>query len=986
MWIGQLYPKKAHRSLLIALCLLVLTTASTIPVPDSYASTGIDSRGDVHRYQKSVISESLGSRIDSYDAIVHARFNALKDQMKDGNLVAESASSAPIAVEYTGTVEVNSLKPDSDISALNGMQQVALPYLNPLGQEKYSELKNKAKLGELAQVTDVSKPLQAANDLGGLLLNENTGLHRGSDTKGSPDDTPFLLYSGAQPAEQELAPNSSEFMIQNFAVQSGFDGLNQDGFVPPDVNIGVGPNHVMEAVNLQFAIYSKAGIPINQFSPQDFFGQPSGDIMTDPRIMYDSLSGRWFMVIADFTVNRVFFAVSQTSNPTLVWNTFNVFYGSGVCPDFPMIGMSNDKFTLSANRFSSPTAGECDGYMGSQLAIFEKADLLNGVAPDFVAPNPDMGVFSVQPVQSLSPVNTLHMVSTTNTDGGATSIRLWHVTGVPVNGIPASISITSVNIPVIQYAIPPSAVQPGGAPDQDTGDSRAQQASWRDNILWFPLATGCIPQGDSITRSCVKMIELSTVSDSVMQDITIGFANSYIYYPAMTTDVSGNLRLIFGASSSTIFPSLYVTGIQHIPPFSFDPVLGIAGGSQPNANFRNGDYFGAAVDPQSTRTVWVTGQYHTIPNRWSTFISEIKESWAPWQSLGGTIRSNNEPAVVRNSDGRLAVFVVGTNNALWYRSQISSASPTSWSGYQSLGGTVRTNSDPAVIINSDGRLQVFVVGTDNRLYYRTQTTPGSNTWSGYQSLDGGVDPNTSPVVERNLDGRLQVFVVGTNNALWYRTQSSAGSNTWSGWQSLGGGLRDNSDPAVVRNSDGRLQVFVVGVPNGLYYRTQTSAGSNTWSSYQSLGGGMDPNTSPATVRNLDGRIEVFVLGTNNLLYHRAQSSPGSNSWFVWDSLGGPLRDNTDPTLILNSDGRLEAFVVAINNELFNTYQNVPSSFSNWSPYESLGNEVSINTSPDSLCRETEFQPTSVIDCQRLPLQVFVAGSDNGLWHSWRTTP
>ena len=49
------------------------------------------------------------------------------------------------------------------------------------------------------------------------------------------------------------------------------------------------------------------------------------------------------------------------------------------------------------------------------------------------------------------------------------------------------------------------------------------------------------------------------------------------------------------------------------------------------------------------------------------------------------------------------------------------------------------------------------------------------TWSGWTFLGGIIKADTSPVVARNNDGRLQVFLVGTNNQLQYRTQTSAGT-------------------------------------------------------------------------------------------------------------------------------------------------------------------------------------------------------------------
>ena len=128
-------------------------------------------------------------------------------------------------------------------------------------------------------------------------------------------------------------------------------------------------------------------------------------------------------------------------------------------------------------------------------------------------------------------------------------------------------------------------------------------------------------------------------------------------------------------------------------------------------------------------------------------------------------------------------------------------------------------------MNNDGRLQVFMIGTDNALYYKTQTTAGGSTWSSsWTSLGGTIRANTDPVVIANSDGRLQVFVVGTNNQLYYRSQTAADSSSWtSSWTSLGGTIKADTSPAVARNNDGRLQVFVEDVRNQLYYKMQIAS-------------------------------------------------------------------------------------------------------------------------------------------------------------------
>ena len=120
--------------------------------------------------------------------------------------------------------------------------------------------------------------------------------------------------------------------------------------------------------------------------------------------------------------------------------------------------------------------------------------------------------------------------------------------------------------------------------------------------------------------------------------------------------------------------------------------------------------------------------------------------------------------------------------------------------------------------SSGGGSEGFV----GRLYHKWQTSPSSSTWSNYESLGGGIRPSSDLALAMNTDDRLQVFVIGTNNALYYKTQTLAGSSTWSGWTSLGEGIKADTGPAVARNTDGRLQVFVVGTNNQLYFKTQTA--------------------------------------------------------------------------------------------------------------------------------------------------------------------
>jgi hypothetical protein len=182
--------------------------------------------------------------------------------------------------------------------------------------------------------------------------------------------------------------------------------------------------------------------------------------------------------------------------------------------------------------------------------------------------------------------------------------------------------------------------------------------------------------------------------------------------------------------------------------------------------------------------------------------------------------------------------------------------------------------------NVDGRLEMFGVGTDHALWHIWQTAAHSGPWSAWSSLAGGI--TSEPAVAVNTDGRLEVFVRGNDNALWHIWQTAAHSGPWSAWASLGGGI--TSDPAVAVNTDGRIEVFARGNDNALWHIWQTAAHSGPWSAWASLAGGI--TSDPAVLRNSDGRLEVFARGNDNGLWHIWQTVAHSGPWSAWSSLGG----------------------------------------------------------------------------------------------------
>jgi len=313
-----------------------------------------------------------------------------------------------------------------------------------------------------------------------------------------------------------------------------------------------------------------------------------------------------------------------------------------------------------------------------------------------------------------------------------------------------------------------------------------------------------------------------------------------------------------------------------------------------------------------------------------------------------------------NSDGRLEVFGVGTDNALWHIWQTAPhADP--WSSWSSLGGVV--TSDPSVFVNSDGRLEVFARGTDDALWHIWQTVPHAGPWSSWSSLGGAI--TSDPAAIDNSDGRLEVFARGTDNALWHIWQTVPHAGPWSAWSSLGGGI--TSDPAPALNTDGRLEVFARGTDNALWHIWQEAAHSGPWAAWASLGGAI--TSDPVVACNSDGRLEVFARGTDNALWHIWQTAPHAGPWSSWASLGGAI--TSDPEVFVNSDGRLEVFARGTDSAMWHIWQTVPHA-GPWSSWASLAGVITSDP--------------AVIDNADGRLEVFARGTDNALWHIWQTVP
>ena len=467
-----------------------------------------------------------------------------------------------------------------------------------------------------------------------------------------------VLSSSTPNALTAQFPSTSNSSV---SIAGAFEGLNQrqTGYwYPPDVQIATGPNYVVEMVNLEGAIFTKQGSVTQYLNLSAFFGTGT-DFISDPKILFDSQSGRWFASLLDVvgcttsscSTSDVRVATSMTSDPTGFWNVYSVVT-TPYLPDQPILGLSDDKVVVSVNDFAG-----FGPYVGAQYWALNKLDLLGGsqsVRSNMFGPFSNQE--SVHPVTSRSPTTTQYLVST---GGGSVNtnmsiLQFYAITGVPPSaGISQALNITisligTINTGVGGCGIPgpnprqctlglPGGNQPGGGRTVATNDWRVLSAVWSSGKLWLTLNDACTPLGDPNPESCFRLIQIDTGSASKLQDFDVGKNSMSYFFPSLDTDKNGNLGLVYGFSSATnstcCYPSLAVTGQATIdPPGSLAPSRTIKVGSASDQTGRYGDYFGAGVDPTDATQIWVAGEYHTVstgtcPNGascWSTYLTSIR--------------------------------------------------------------------------------------------------------------------------------------------------------------------------------------------------------------------------------------------------------------------------------------------------------------------------------------------------------------------------
>jgi len=474
-------------------------------------------------------------------------------------------------------------------------------------------------------------------------------------------DTPAANGDQTSPEAGVTPSDNADGSGPLIPVIAGFPALEDNNArIPPDTMGAVGPNHLMTMLNTEVRIQDRTGANLGTVSLATWWtnGTTLSGVPFDPRIIYDTLSGRWMAVVDanwDTTTSRIWFAVSATSDPTGAWTYYEFNQESPTINtlwhDFPDIGTNKNWVVLTNNMYT-----DGDEFSGLGVTALDKSTLGGAVAYTTLPQGEDNwgGYYgaTLRPAVTFDPAEeNLYMVDgNTQTVPSHGLLRLSMITGTPAS--PSWSFVPDSGGPYSGSGFFPSpesydtnqidAAQLGTTTLVNTNDARIQNAVFRNGRLWFTHSAGG-PSGATIDRTLVCWYQvdpllLNTTGAPTVQSGTLDpGAGGHYFFPSIAVNSSNDAALGFSESNAGIYVQAVATGRRSADAAgTMDPISVLKAGEDSYVKdfgygrVRWGDYSATVVDPVDDTTFWTIQEYvetdvgeYQADDRWGTWWSHI---------------------------------------------------------------------------------------------------------------------------------------------------------------------------------------------------------------------------------------------------------------------------------------------------------------------------------------------------------------------------
>lgn len=491
------------------------------------------------------------------------------------------------------------------------------------------------------------------------------------------------------------APKTPQTTDVNFLGATLADTLS----FPPDSMGAAGPSQFIVAVNGRIRSFNKvSGLAdgVLNINTDPFFASVmtppvTNNFTSDPRIRYDRLSGRWFIVMIDVPgqtgalPNRVLVAVSSSSVVTLstVWTFFFFQADSTQFGDYPTLGIDANALYIGVNLFGS--RGLRSSFGGTSGFVVQKSSIL-GAGPIVVTAFTGLaakqgrtfvGPFTPQGVDNYDPTATEGYII--GVDAGFYGMVQLRRVSNPGSGSPSISGNITINIPLNGATINvPHQGNTGGANgDLDGGDYRLLAAHLRNGHLWATENIGVDNTGaPGNTRMGVRWYDFTGIptgqtptvnqSGTLYQPSASNTSDQRCYWMG-TAMVSGqgHVAMGFSVAGANEFANAGTVGRLANDPLGTmrTPVLYTASSTSYNpagdpgsSNGRRwGDFSYVSLDPADDMTMWTIQEFC---NATDTYGVQVVRLLAP----GPATPASCSPSTVTNGATGINVVLTGTTN------------------------------------------------------------------------------------------------------------------------------------------------------------------------------------------------------------------------------------------------------------------------------------------------------------------------------------
>jgi hypothetical protein len=347
-----------------------------------------------------------------------------------------------------------------------------------------------------------------------------------------------------------------------------FDGVpDLAGASPADPTGALGITNHVAAVNVHMATYDRAGTPVftDPKRLRDLDDQlPFGVQDFDPKVVYDPYDGVFIVAFASASATKSFLSLvvipegTEDDETQSGWCTLHMsgdqVAGDGKqIADYPMLGFTSNRVTLTTNQFDFSTLL----FRYAQVVSIKKVNLYDCA----VDPVP-IKVFSRNRTRDPDGSRSFTIVPAISTGGDP---KVQYMVSLDVNGstgklilwrlklVDGALKLGRVRVAAGSMAYPPAGMQCDGTLTNsntwwDTGDLRLTSAFWDGDLGRLYTATAVRGnKGGGPVESIVKWWEVdpaTTLSNSdVTRKGTIGAAGRDSAWPSVATDSGGNLWL-----------------------------------------------------------------------------------------------------------------------------------------------------------------------------------------------------------------------------------------------------------------------------------------------------------------------------------------------------------------------------------------------------------------------------------------------------------